>query len=99
VSFAVSLAIGATVLAVWLDWRVDKRRPAAAMRRMGHAAAAYALLQAAVLGSQHLAGETSPVGRRLAVIFILLLPSLVYFLLASLWLTRTLAELVGPARR
>jgi hypothetical protein len=98
-SFAVSMALGATLLAAWLDWRFDKRRPASAMRRMGHAAAAFALLQIAVAGFQYLAGETAPADRRLAVVFILLLPSLVYCLLTSLWLTRTLAEMVGPARR
>ncbi len=97
-SFAGPLAIGAALLAGWLDWRFEHRRPASVMRRMGHAAAAYALLQGAIAGSYYLTGPGAPADRRLAVLFILLLPSLVYCLLTCLWLTRTIAEIVRLAR-
>jgi hypothetical protein len=96
-SFVAPLAIGAILLAGWLDWRFDERRPVSVMRRAIHAAAAYAVLQAATAGAHYLIGENAGDARRLSVLFLLFLPSLVYAFLTGLWLMRTLAEVASTA--
>jgi len=91
-SVAAPFTIGAAVLAGWLDWRLGKRRPVSLMYCMGHAAAAFAVLQLATAGSGYVAGATAGADRGLSVLFGFLLPSLIYCFLATIWLMRTLAE-------
>jgi hypothetical protein len=96
--FAVALAIGAALLAGWLDLRFAKGRPASLTRRVGHTAAAYAVLLAATDVSRYLTGSAASAEQRLSVVFILVLPALVYAFLAGLWLMRTLAEVARLSR-
>ena len=98
-SFAVPLVVGAVLVAAWLDVRFDGRRPASLMRRACHLAAGVALLQVASAGLPHLLGADPSDLRQLMVVFIVLLPSMVYGFLAGLWLMRTLADVAGMARR
>ncbi len=97
-SFAAPFTLSAALLAGWLDWRLGKRRPVSLMYCMGHAAAAFAVLQLATAGSGYVAGASAAAERRLTVVFVLLLPSLVYCFLATIWLMRTLAEVARLAR-
>ena len=87
------IAIGALLLAVWLDWRLEKVRPSSPTSRIVHAAAAYAVVRVIIDVSQLLTGDGATGGERLAISFVLVLPSLVYAFLAALWLVRTVTEL------
>jgi hypothetical protein len=98
-SFAVSLIIGAVLVAAWLDVRFDGRRPASLMRRFCHLAAGVAVLQVTSASLPHLLGANAGDLRQLLVVFFVLLPGLVYGFLGGLWLMRTLAEVAGMARR
>ncbi len=97
-SFALSLTVGAAVLASWVDWRLDERRPQSLTWRIAHLAAAFVVLQATTLGFKEFAGDGAGVGQRLGILFVLFLPSLVYAFLTGLWLMRTLADVTRTAR-
>jgi len=99
VSYPVSLAIGAALIAGWLDWRFKERRPVSLARRACHLAAAYAALQTATACADYLIGANAAAARQLGVVFVLVLPSIVYAFLAGLWLVRTLADVARLARR
>jgi hypothetical protein len=94
--FSVALAIGAALISVWLDMRLDEKRPGAPASRLGHAAAAYLVLQLVVAGTGSL--DHPPAFAKLCAIFFLILPSFIYAFLAGVWLMRTLAD-VAIARR
>ena len=98
-SFALPLAIGAALLAVWVDYRFDKLRPPSLWRTAIHAAIAVAILQATTAGAHYVAGEGADTPRRLILVFGLLLPGLVYAFLTGLWLMRALSEVASTARR
>ena len=98
-SFALALAIGAALMAGWLDVRFKERRPATLMRRACHLAAAYAILQVTSAGASYFVGANPGDARQLSVVFVILLPSLVYAFLTGLWLMRALVEMSGFARR
>jgi hypothetical protein len=98
VDFALALAIGAAVLALWVDLRLERRRPASPTTRVAHALAAYMVLRVTAPASQSLAGSSTAPARVLAVVFLVVLPGLVYAFLAGLWLMRTLAEVARLSR-
>jgi hypothetical protein len=98
-NFAGAFAVGAALLACWLDVRLERRRPVSPTRRFGHALAAFAVVRVTTAVSQELAGSDSPRLKLLAVLFAVVLPGLVYAFLAGLWLMRTLAEVARAARR
>jgi hypothetical protein len=98
VDFALVLLAGAACLAVWLDLRLDGRRPDSPTVRMIHSVAAFAVLRVTAAVSHGLAGSSAPAGRLMAVIFLVVLPGLVYACLAGLWLLRTLAEVARLLR-
>jgi len=98
-SFAAALAVGAVLMAGWLDVRFDGRRPASLMRRAIHLGIGVAVLQATSAGLDYLLGANPGHLREMSVVFLVLLPSMTYAFLGGLWLMRTLAEVVGPARR
>jgi len=98
-AFALLLVIGAALLAVWLDFRLGERRPASAVRRFCHVAAAYVVLQIVTVAFEHVAKATATPGQRIVALFLLFLPSLLYAFLSGLWLFRTLADATRLARR
>lgn len=94
VSFvAVELAIGAVVLAAWVEARIGDRRPASRALRMAHAGAAFLFLQASSVALAHLIHTGTPRGLIAVLLFLLFLPALVYAFVAGLWLLRTLTEI------
>lgn len=97
-SFTVTLVLGAFLLAIWCDARLEGVRPATTGWRVVHVAASCIVLQVAAIGAGQLMPEGADVGRALIAVFAILLPVFVYTFVAGLWLLRTLAEL-GFARR
>jgi hypothetical protein len=97
-AFGIVLAAGAALVALWIDVRWERRRPESPMRRMGHSFAAYAVLQLASAATVHLGGAGTPLGQRVAVLFVLFGPGLVYAFLAGIWVLRSLADAARLAR-
>ena len=97
-NFTVTLVLGAFLLAIWGDARLESVRPATTGWRIVHVAASCVILQVAAVGAGQLVPEGAGVDRQLIAVFAILLPVFVYTFVAGLWLLRTLAEL-GFARR
>jgi hypothetical protein len=97
--FGIVLAVGAALVALWIDVRWERRRPQSLMRRMGHSLAAYAVVQLAAVATVHLGGDGTPLGQRVAVLLLLFAPGLVYAFLAGIWVLRSLADAARLARR
>lgn len=97
-SFTVALAVGSVLLAIWVDYRFEKIRPATFMGRMIHVAVACGVLQLAAFAANHLLPDGATHGRQLLVAFGLLLPTLVYAFLSGVWLMRVLAEVAAIRR-
>src|SRR2546428_837840 len=99
VDFTLALAVGAFLLASWVDSQVGNARPASPAKRIVHAFVGVLVLEASV-GALYLiqAGGASQAGF-IAAILGLFVPALVYAMLAGLWVIRMLAELAGLAGR
>ena len=97
--FGIVLAVGAALVALWIDLRWEQRRPESPMRRMGHSFAAYGIVRLVSVATVHLGGDGTPLGQRVAVLFLLFTPGLVYAFLAGIWVLRSLADAVRLARR
>ena len=87
--FAVSLVIGAALLAVWVDVRFPLR-DLSVQRIVGHAIGALALLYVMPASS-----GSATVG--LAVVFGLVLPALVYMCLTAVWFVRFTQSSLGSS--
>ena len=98
-SFTVALAMGAVLLAIWIDCRFEGARPSSLVGRMVHVGVACAVVQLAAFGANHLLPDGASYDRQLLVAFGLLLPSLVYAFLSGVWLMRLLAEVAAMSRR
>jgi hypothetical protein len=97
-NFAGALAAGAALLACWLDVRLERKRPASSTIRIGHALAAYAAVRATTVVSHGIVGSGAPALKLVAVLFLVVLPGLVYAFLTGLWLMRTLADVARLSR-
>ena len=97
--FTTGLTIACLVLAVWFDLRLGESRPCSYMRRIGHAAVAFLLLEGST-GVLYYA-KANGVGAFGVTtgLFLLFVPALVYSFLTGLWLMRTLADVARLARR
>ena len=95
--FVVVLPVGAALLAGWLDWRFEARRPESPVLRVGHGIAAAFVLELATRVLVHFAA--APLVGEMAVLFLIFLPSLVYAFLSALWIVRTLTDVAKLARR
>jgi hypothetical protein len=98
-TFAVSLTVGAALLALWLDVRCERWRPASLVRRAVHAAIALAVLRSAAAGAHYLIVDDASAARRVVLLCVLFLPTLVYAFLTCCWLLRTLSDVAATARR
>ena len=97
-SLSVGLPLGAVLLGIWLDIRLETRRPADPMRRIGHALAAFVAIEAAVgvlalLNAAHMSKPVLLVG-----LFALFVPALAYACVTGLWLLRTLVDVARLVR-
>lgn len=97
--FGIVLAVGAALVALWLDVRLEGRRPGSPIRRMGHSLAAYGVVRLASVATVHLAGVGASPARSTVALFLVLAPALVYAFLAGFWVLRTLADATRLARR
>ena len=97
-SFIVALTSSAFLLGIWVDGRLEGRRPGTPTWRVAHVAIACVLLQLAAFAMGQLVADHPTPARQAIAVFGLLLPALVYTFVSGLWLIRTLAEL-GFARR
>lgn len=98
-AFGILLAVGSALVAFWADVRFERRRPESPVRRMGHSFAAFAVLQLVSAVTVHLSGGGAPLGQRVAVLFLLFAPALVYAFVAGIWVLRSLVDVSRLARR
>ncbi len=90
-AFAVSLVIGAALLALWLDARFP-RHELTLHRIVGHAIGALALLCV-------IPGNVGSIAVGFLVVFALVLPALVYMSLAAVWFVRLTQSSLGGSYR
>jgi len=96
-SFTLTLTLGAGLLAIWLDARFRGRRPTTLAQGLIHSAiSVFSLIGAAEL---LVLVYGIPDVAFMALVLGVFLPTLVYALLAGLWMLRALANLHGLARR
>jgi hypothetical protein len=86
-TLVVLFALGAAALALWTDARFSKLAPEAARAVLLHVAVALVLSRLMIVAVERVSEDGSPV-RVLAAVFGLALPSLVYVLLAGVWVIK-----------
>jgi hypothetical protein len=96
-NFTLTITLGAALLAVWLDARFVYWRPQSPATAMTHGAVG----ALGVLGAAGLLVLVYgiPQAAFMAMVLCVFVPSLVYALLAGIWMLRALAELTGLVRR
>jgi hypothetical protein len=99
IDFTFALAVGAFLLASWVDARVGDSRPDAPAKRIGLCLLAVLALQASVGGLYLVQAAGASQAGIMAAVLGLFLPALIFALLTGLWLLRMLADIVGVARR
>ncbi len=99
IDFTFALAVGAFLLASWVDARVGDSRPEAPAKRIGLSLLAVLALQASVGGLYLVQAAGASQAGIMAAVLGLFLPALIFALLTGLWLLRMLADIVGVARR
>ena len=90
-SFTVTLTVGASLLALWVDARFPVLRPESIAGGLAHAAAGIL----AVIGAAGLLALIYGIPQTLwlAVLLAVFLPALVYSLISGLWMLRSLADM------
>ena len=99
IDFTFALAVGAFLLASWVDARVGDSRPESPMKRIGLCFAGVLILQASAGGLYVVKAAGAPPAGLLAATIVLFLPALTFAMVTGLWLLRMLAEIAGLARR
>jgi hypothetical protein len=94
--YTLTLAVGAGVLAIWLDARFPGLRPKTAAQGLIHAAVGVFTMFGAAGLLQLVYGV--PDRAFMAMVLGVFLPSLTYALLAGLWMLRALANLTFAGR-
>ena len=89
--FVLALAAGAGLLAVWVYARFPGLAPARMLKTALHTAAAFVLLQLTP-------GLNGSVPAKFALVFVFVLPVLVYALLCTLWILKLAQSALGAAR-
>ena len=95
-AYTLTLTLGAALLAFWLDARFPGLRPKTAAQGLIHAAVGVFTMFGAVGLLQLVYGI--PDGAFMGLVLGVFLPSLVYALLAGLWMLRALANLTLAGR-
>ena len=86
--FAVALAIGAGLVAMWAYVRFPGLAPTKMGKTLLHAGAAFGLLQLTP-------GLGGSVGASFALVFLFVLPALTYALLCTLWMLKHAQSALG----
>lgn len=86
--FLAVLALGAGLLALWINFRFPKLAPEGIWTAVVHVGVAILAGQVLVPTLSHAMPELSPPAQALLITFALGLPALVYALLASIWVIR-----------
>ena len=94
--FIMAFGVGATLLAIWTDYRLSARRPSTLRVAMLHVALAMLIARFVVPVALHALGG---VATALGSIFLVGLPASVYCLLATLWILRQVGDTLGSARQ
>ena len=89
-TFVLALAVGAGLLAIWTHVRFPSLAPERLGRTILHAATAFALLRMTALF-----GESSTA---FTVVFVFVLPALVYALLCTLWVLQHAQTALGLSK-
>jgi hypothetical protein len=95
-AYTLTLTLGAALLAFWLDARLPGLRPKTAAQGLIHATVGVFTMFGAAGLLQLVYGI--PDGAFMAMVLGVFLPSLVYALLAGLWMLRALANLTLAGR-
>jgi hypothetical protein len=98
-AFTIGLALGAFLLASWVDAKLGDARPGSPAKRFVHAVVGLVALEGSVGLLYLVQGASTSQAVFLVAVFTLFLPALVYTVLAALWLLRMLAELAHFAGR
>lgn len=89
--FALALALGAGLLAMWIHVRFPGVAPERMTKTLLHTGAAFALLELTP-------GLGGSVPARFALVFLFILPALVYALLCTLWVLKLAQAALGTSR-
>jgi len=89
-TFALVLAAGAGLLAMWLHARFPSLAPKRLGRTILHAATAFALLKMTTMLGESTASIT--------LVFVFVLPALVYAMLCTIWVLRHAQTALGISR-
>jgi hypothetical protein len=89
--FVFALAIGAGLLAMWVYVRFPGLAPARIVKTLFHTGAAFALLMLTP-------GLVGPTPAGFALVFLFVLPTLVYALLCTLWVLKHAQTALGASR-
>jgi len=85
-------ALGAGVLAMWVEARFGRFTPESMKARFFHLALAFAFVQLSVPVMRLVVGNGESVPRAVLGLVYVFLPALVYACLTSIWLLKLLAE-------
>lgn len=84
--FLIALALGAGVIALWINFRFPGLAPGRIRTAVIHVGVAMLVGMAVVPAiDEFVSGNVSPLMRAIVITFIVGLPALVYALLASIW--------------
>jgi hypothetical protein len=86
--FLLALTVGAGAIALWINARFPKLAPEGLRMAIIHVGAAILVGQVLLPGLSDAVPSVNPVMRALLITFVLGLPTLVYSLLASIWVIR-----------
>jgi hypothetical protein len=92
--FIVAFGIGASAIALWIDYRLASLRPGNLKLAMLHVLIATVIAQFFVPVALQSVGDTATA---LGAIFIVGLPASVYCLLATFWIMRQVADMLKSA--
>jgi hypothetical protein len=89
--FVLALAVGAGLLAMWVHVRFPGLAPARMVKTLFHTGAAFLLLMLTP-------GLVGPTPAGFALVFVFVLPALVYALLCTLWVLKHAQTALGVSR-
>jgi hypothetical protein len=82
------LTLGAGVIALWLEARFGELGPRTTGRTLLHLGLCFAVLQLCPFGIKLIVAGTEDPARKIAAVFLVVFPALVYAFLATLWLLK-----------